>query len=437
MPRKGPRSLAYRSWPGRTLKGSDSGAWRPLLEGSLRERALEAVGLIADALPDPPDPKDDGALDWSFAGGSAGLAVLCTYLSRSLDEPYEGTAEGFLDHAGRSIEAEPTGHSLYEGFTGVAWATEHVHRQLSPEGEDPTEEVDSVLAETLSRSPWEGPYDLIGGLTGIGIYALERFPRGDSVQCLAAVIERLAETAEQNHAGITWVTDSRWFGPSYRVNHPERFRDVGVAHGVAGVIALLGRAIARDVAADVARPLLEGAVDWLLGQKLPGGSGAFPAWVDPDVAPSPTRSAWCYGDPGVSAALLVAGRAAGEPSWEREALDLARMAALRPVEETGVVDAGLCHGAAGLAHLFNRMHRSTGDPVLADAARSWFQRTLDMRDPAGRYGGFRAGNADDDGNRVWEDDPGFLTGAAGIALALLAAATPVEPEWDRVMAVSG
>jgi hypothetical protein len=29
-----------------------------------------------------------------------------------------------------------------------------------------------------------------------------------------------------------------------------------------------------------------------------------------------------------------------------------------------------------------------------------------------------------------------LTGAAGIALALLAAATPIEPAWDRMLLVS-
>jgi hypothetical protein len=30
----------------------------------------------------------------------------------------------------------------------------------------------------------------------------------------------------------------------------------------------------------------------------------------------------------------------------------------------------------------------------------------------------------------------LLTGAAGIALALLAAVTPVEPAWDKVLLVS-
>jgi hypothetical protein len=35
----------------------------------------------------------------------------------------------------------------------------------------------------------------------------------------------------------------------------------------------------------------------------------------------------------------------------------------------------------------------------------------------------------------WWDDPGILIGAAGIALALLSAATPLEPSWDRLLLV--
>jgi hypothetical protein len=32
--------------------------------------------------------------------------------------------------------------------------------------------------------------------------------------------------------------------------------------------------------------------------------------------------------------------------------------------------------------------------------------------------------------------PGFLTGANGIALALLGAIAPVEPAWDRLLAIA-
>ena len=99
-------------------------------------------------------------------------------------------------------------------------------------------------------------------------------------------------------------------------------------------------------------------------------------------------------------------------------------------------DAGLCHGAAGLAHLFNRMFQTTGDERLAEAARFWFQWTLSFRQPGEGIAGFRSWKMDPGGETSWQTDSGLLEGAPGIGLALLAAVSPVEPAWDRVFLVS-
>jgi len=61
------------------------------------------------------------------------------------------------------------------------------------------------------------------------------------------------------------------------------------------------------------RGLLDGAVRWLLSQRMdPDSPSAIPYVVAPEQAPEPSRSAWCYGDPGVAATLLLATRAMGE-----------------------------------------------------------------------------------------------------------------------------
>ncbi len=84
--------------------------------------------------------------------------------------------------------------------------------------------------------------------------------------------------------------------------------------------------------------------------------------------------------------------------------------------EVRAVDLSLCHGTAGTAHLFNRLFQATGEPIFESAAVTWFLRTLDLARTA-----------------PIAADPGFLTGGAGIGLALLAAIHPSEPEWDRLL----
>src|SRR6516162_7349572 len=343
--------------------------WQPLLEGAASEAAREGVrAILADLESWGREPSGDPSL----AGGTAGLAVLHGYLAQAGLGPESGAvARRCLRHATAAMAERPGSASLYSGLTGVGWAMAHLllekgtgpfcakhpsgrsgKMDLSPFPADDLAEIDEVLLDHLEQSPWRGEYDLIEGLVGFGVYALERLPGPAATACLERVVDRLAETAERQGNGVTWWTDPAWVAPETRVEYPRGYYNVGLAHGVPGVIGLLGRVCAAGVARDKARSLLDGAVRWLLDQD---GLESFPYWVAPGAAGDKARLAWCYGDPGVAAALLGAARCVAEPAWESAALAIARRATERPPSEAGVQDAGLCHGAAGLAHLFNRM----------------------------------------------------------------------------------
>jgi lantibiotic modifying enzyme len=405
-------------------------SWSPILEGALRVGAIEAVQEIAAILP------RFAPTHASLVGGAAGLAVFHAYLARAGgDDGAAQTASQSLALAMEQTAATTMSPSLYSGFTGVAWAVEHLSAQLLDTGDDdPNEAVDALIVEYLKRTPWRGDYDLIIGLAGLGVYALERLPHATAVECLELVIDRLAETAERTARGVAWYTRPELLSERERELCPQGYYNLGLAHGVPGVIALLGQACAAGVARAKAEPLLEGAVAWLLAQRLPHTAlSRFAGLMAPGVDAKASRLAWCYGDPGVAAALFGAARHVNEPDWERAALDLMRGAAARAPEDAGVVDAGLCHGAAGPAHIFNRFYQATGEADFKTAARHWFNKTLELRRPGHGIAGFVALERDEIGEQRWVDDPGLLTGAAGIALALLAATTRIEPEWDRML----
>jgi class I lanthipeptide synthase len=402
--------------------------WRPLLSGALAERAAETLREIARCV--------GAGRAAALAGGSAGHAIFYRYLSRyQTDRGHEGTAVRLLDHSIEMLSEKPAISSLWDGFTGVAWAVAHLEGSLLEQGEDdPNEEIDDVLLAELKRSPWDGPYDLISGLVGTGVYALERLPRPTAVTCLERVVERLAETAISTQDGITWWTPPKWIWHETRHDYPRGYYNLGVAHGTPGVIALLGAACAAGVAVGVARPLLPRAVDWLLAQEL-GKDYAmrFPSYVYPDSKPAPSRLAWCYGDLGIAAVLMSAARGAEVRSWEDQAIRIARSSAARPFETARTIDASLCHGAAGNAHLFNRLHQATGDEELGRAAVEWYERTLQFRRPGEGAAGFLARVSDATGKPEWRPEKGMLNGIAGIGLVLLAALTGEDPAWDRTL----
>lgn len=442
--------------------------WQPLLTGEAADEAIAIAEEIAAALPTPPpaaaaprapaaagsSPPDAVAgdepaeRDPSLADGSAGIAVFLAHLDAV--HPGRGHAEqamAHLDLAFDGLRRSPAPPWLFAGVAGVAWAYEHLRGRLAAadgeegkdgeKGEDAGEDVARLIAELLARSPWDAPVDLVGGAAGLGVYALERGARPHGAECLALTVDRLAESAEHRADGMTWRSPP-W--PGAAAEHggdagEAGEYDLGLSHGVPGVLAFLGEAAERG--SREARRLLPGAVRWLLAQRLPSGSpSVFPRRLAPHRAPTPTPLAWCYGDLGIALALLGCARRAAEPAWEEEALTLARAAARRPPPPGYPVEPGLCHGTAGVAHLFNRLHQATGDPLFADTARAWLARTLALRRPGTGLAAFAAWHLDDTGALVSHAEPGLRTGVAGVGLALLAAATPTVPAWDRVLLVA-
>ncbi|HSS76932.1 MAG TPA: lanthionine synthetase C family protein [Thermoanaerobaculia bacterium] len=397
---------------------------------------MQVVGEIAADLQSRISSSSLG-ISPGLAGGESGLALFFSYLDQARSgEGFDEVAMELLERTISATAENPLMPSLYSGFSGVAWTLEHLAGKLYEDvdgEEDAGEEVTAALVEHVALTPWQGHYDLISGLVGFGVFALERLPRPGGEECLRRVVARLTELAELNPRGITWRTGPEIMSEKDAEIFPAGNYNLGVAHGVPGVIALLGLAQRAGVEC---RPLLDGAVEWLLAQKLPPDLGSFFGYnVAAGAAPAPSRVAWCYGDLGISATLMVAARAVGERAWEAEALEIARRSAERSLKESSVIDVGICHGAAGVAHLFNRLHQATGDPALADAARRWIDEALALRRGEG-IGGFLAWAPNEERELGWREDAGFLTGSAGIGLVLMAAATAVEPEWDRVLQVS-
>jgi lantibiotic modifying enzyme len=393
----------------------EPGRWTALLSGQAAAEAVAVAVEVAEAVEALP-PADVGL---SLADGAAGFAVLNAYLALTLDDAAAADrAQTWLRRAIAGLRARPTA-GLFAGAAGVGWAASHVTRLLGLEAKslDLTTQIDRALLTRLARSPWCTAFDLVSGLAGYGVYALECLPTAGARECLEGVVRRLAELAIHTPEGVTWHT-----GP-----------ELGVAHGVPGVLVVLALSAAAGVAEPQAAAMASGAVDWLLAHRLDDNSPSrLPYWRNTDGSTTgPARTAWCYGDPGVAMAMLVASRALGVSAWEAEATGLARAAVLRAPEDSGVTDAWLCHGSAGLAHVFNRMSQATGDGQIGEAARFWFVRTLEFREPGG--GDFASYPTPD----PWGGEgSSLITGATGVALALLAAATAMPPSWDRTLLAS-
>jgi lantibiotic modifying enzyme len=230
-----------------------------LLDGRSRADALAVADEIAAQL-----QAQAGELvrDGSLASGSAGLAVAFAYLDQVLPgRGYGSAAADQLDAACDFLADAPLNQGLYGGFTGIAWAASRVDRMAGrPDDGDQFSEIDELLADMLSTARWEHHYDLIDGLAGVGVYALERLPHAWAERALARIIDHLERWAERLPGGVAWRTPVELLPFPRRAERPQGEYNLGLAHGAPGAIALLAQAAAAGVAADRANELVDAAV---------------------------------------------------------------------------------------------------------------------------------------------------------------------------------
>ncbi len=420
-----------------------SSDWRPLADSALRDRILPVLATIVSAVDHSeteshPQPDDR----YTYLSDEIGTALYFSYLHRDLPGLCApDAADRHLQNAIEVVAQLQMQPHLFGGFAGVAWTIAHLTKMAGGAGHgsgdndgndgesatDDLQEIDDVLVSHLGRSPWFESYDLISGLAGYGVYALERLPSPGGQALLEQVVTRLDELAEHNELGTTWHTPPELLPEWQRELYPNGYYNLGLAHGVPAVIAVLAGAVDAGICVDNAQPLLAGAIDWLLAQRLPpGGETNFLTMTAPGVdSGTKSRLAWCYGDAGVAVSLLLAARQVGDIRGESEAMSVALSTVERSLDSAGVVDGFLCHGSAGLGHIFNRLWQATGEQRFAAAARIWFDDCL---------GRFETGGIEGWSNPTDEQPPaGLLTGSVGIGLALLAAVSNQTPDWDRTI----
>ncbi len=379
--------------------------------------------------------------DASAITGVSGATLFLTHLSQLTGRAEHRNA--LLECATRSKEivaSLPMGSALYGGIAGMVWPLAHLDRLGLDDQATDLGDIDDLLIASLEADAIS-KYDLISGAVGLGVYFLERMPAPAAIEGLRAVTRQLATTGERDGRGLRWLTSVEMIPADQHEKWPAGRYDLGVAHGVPGVIAFLALALLEGFDHEPAEGMLRDAVRWLLTLQRPDARmGAFATMIDArENAPPPmtSRAAWCYGDPGIAMAVFLASLALNDGKMRESAHAMARNSAiLADSERRRVFDMSLCHGSAGLAHLFGVFGEVFRDHDLRTRSGEWHRETLAMR----RQGEGVAGVyfcRFDDGIRRNVPDPSFLQGAAGVGLSLLRTLDPAaDRSWDRLLLLS-
>ncbi|MEW2081091.1 lanthionine synthetase C family protein [Streptomyces sp. NPDC005283] len=419
--------------------------------------AVKTVDAVADLLADPATTPLGSEAPSSYrqhlAYGPTGIALLHIERAAAGAGSWQRAHDWLAAATQQPFTSGPDSHPFYGAPAlahALACAAEHLPGAYQRARETLDQQMSADVLRRLTaahrridagRLPELAEFDTIRGLAGYGAYFLGHDPTGTDVRAILDYCVRLTEPI--THEGEVlpgWWTQT---GPSGRPDNrfPGGHANSGMAHGVGGVIALLALATRRGITVGGHREALITILAWLDRWQAETGLGlSWPYWVTRDelrtgrLAPSaPRRPSWCYGTVGIARARQLAALALGNADRQVEA-ETALVAALTDSAQLkATTDNGLCHGFAGLAHVAART-ADDAQPSTAEQLRAAILPLLNTVCPPGTV-------PEDVTSAVIQDEeagPGFLNGAAGMALALLAPATTTPPAsaWDTCLLIA-
>ncbi|TDD16616.1 lanthionine synthetase C family protein [Nonomuraea diastatica] len=400
----------------------------------------------------------------SIYGGATGMAMAFSHGSRVFRQDaaeWRMHAGSWLRHAVATTQHTPIDAiGLSNGIAGLAMVISHLAADDSRYVHTLDSLRDKLVQQVNGLTKWPvgelywGRYDVISGRSGILgclLSEIDKYPTAR--QCVQALVDDLLDLCSIGNRDPWqgWRIPRDKYPP--RDRSPDRYLygyvDLGLAHGIPGPMAALSHAWTaghRDQRVEcairvLATMLIEVAQEDQWGLVWPrfmpfDDSGA----IAPQKAPI-AGAAYCYGGPGICSALLDAAEALEDSSLRIVAVKGVEAMLLR-VQDGGMpLSPGLCHGIAGLLLICRKFALRTdseavraGVVMLAEELLRW----CDLRSPfvARDYRPFQVVGTAVGGQRgLFHDSPGLLEGAAGVALALMSVASPVDPQWARALLV--
>lgn len=345
--------------------------------------------------------------------GDLGVAMALTAADQlAPDAGWDRLAHHHLSRAARRFEQSGSGLGLFSGTAALAFVM-RAHSRSGQRYQRAIATIDALLAERLDAAtdslaitsglPTES-YDVVSGLTGAITYTFTTDAgAGPLGRSALRALDSLAELALAERPGGLWT-------PRAMLNEFERTRwadraesvlNCGFAHGICGVLNVLGQTADRGWGSSSVTEATELLADALLA------AGHVDEILDvPDVIPASgterprARYGWCYGNLG--AALPFHNSTTLRRRYPRAIADLLDTS-WRGGTDLGLDGPSLCHGRAGKLVLERML---LGEHTIADNA-AWL---LALANPAHVF-------LLDDAQGI--DSPGFLTGSGGAAAALL------------------
>jgi len=409
-------------------------------------------------------PWDPLSLDYGYPGLIVFFAEMDTHVP---NEGWREVYQSLMNDLETIVkEIEPTDFSLFGGFTGVCFAT-----QLIAQKDPSYSKLDDIYRfklmqylegeflslieseEEIGRTLLPSEHDAIEGLPCFVFYLLAYQDNSDVRELLERMLYQLVRVAKdisvENCKIPGWYVnlhDSRirQAVPKHIVedllkNYPNGFFETGLAHGISGCLAALAKALSCQVEVEGQREAMYKIIRWLqqsqeeveglgnLWTKRLGLNLKNPNFVE--VRSTDYFDGWAHGAPGILNSLLLAACALKDHALVKECKEglFKMMQRIRNHHTSRGLP--FCYGLAGVLTIVHNAGVLLGNESLLESAREISEIILKESREEAAFGFKSIAPSNRYEEILLIDNPGLLTGSAGITLSLLFSISKRQPRW--------
>lgn len=370
---------------------------------------------------------------------------------------YESFTEGFVNVELRELIESSTlqlfeflsdgnvrGSSISYGLAGYSWFFKYLQRKSILNFQIDTKPIDElILAAIISDVHSDNNLDFLHGYLG-EVNSMIHFTETRSPNfrnCVDAVIDKLYNIVVlYDMFGVIYSNEKSNNSPvvKYRC-------DLGMAHGLSGVVVLLCRIFKLKInRSDKLNMIVTNLVQFLLLCRTSDGS--YPHFIADGEAQKKGRQAWCYGDLCVAYAFLQYAKCMKKDSYLIESELILRRCCTVDITEVGVendgkgnFDIGLCHGSGGLIMMYNAFLPDFS--FVEEIKQKWYEITVHQVNKNIYNKNFYRNNNELNSTIAGSNvNAGLLYGYAGAGLALLSEvkreANGAKSFWNTLFNIS-
>ncbi|WP_367868490.1 lanthionine synthetase LanC family protein [Pedobacter sp. WC2423] len=268
-------------------------------------------------------------------------------------------------------------------------------------------QLNPLIKTLFKTSIKEKDLDSLSGCIAIGHYYLRILHLIDYSDQLIQLINLIEQEAVLSDSGMFWYFKN---AETKKTNI-----ELGIYHGVTGVIYFLASAYAKKIAQKTCLSMIHDAIFYLSGQKQKKDNTLFD--IDALIHKRIAYQNLAYGDIGIGYVLFKTGKIIGCKQYIEEGIEILEHAALFMDDKKEYIrDAELIYGSSGLLTIFSFFYSYNNSSLFLKAKIYWLSKTLDYNNNNTKWAGYETFiNGYDDHIQL-----SFCHGLCGIGIALMA-----------------